>query len=295
VPKSSELPSRDAELPWSPETEYAVVCRDVSKRFYHYEHRTTSLREFFVRSVLRRPIHVRRPHFQISGIDLRVRAGESVAFVGSNGSGKSTMLRLIAGIYPPTTGTIETRGKVGAVIELAAGFHPELTGAENIGLYATVMGLMGRDLERRFDDIVAFAGIEEFLDVPMKYYSSGMKARLGFSVAISVDPEVLLLDEVLAVGDQEFRERCLDRLRTYSGDRHTLIVVSHDLETIRELCTRGIWMESGRIRRDGPLEEVLEEYIEKAGWTPPGEEDSEEVVRPEPAAHLHHTLTGEEA
>lgn len=242
----------------------AVSCSGVGKRFYHYEHRTTSLREFFVRSVLRRPIHIRRPHFQIEHFDLEVARGEAVAFIGANGSGKSTALRLIAGIYPPTTGTIVTHGRVGAVIELAAGFHPELTGAENIALYATVMGLMGPELEERFDSIVAFAGIERFLDVPMKYYSSGMKARLGFSVAISVEPDVLLLDEVLAVGDQEFRDRCMERLHAFRRGGGTMIVVSHDLESVRDLCTRAIWMESGKIRMDGAFDEVAEAYLASA-------------------------------
>lgn len=238
----------------------AVVCHGVGKRFYHYEHRTTSLRELFVRTVLRRAITVRRPHFRIRDFDLTVACGDSVALVGPNGSGKSTVLRLIAGIYPPTTGTIATYGKVGAVIELTAGFHPELTGSENIGLYATLMGLTGRELEERFDSIASFAGIEPFLDVPMKYYSSGMKMRLGFSVAISVEPEILLLDEVLAVGDQEFRERCLGRLRSFKDRGGTMIVVSHDLETVRTLCARAIWLDAGRIRMDGTIDEVLDAY-----------------------------------
>jgi ABC-type polysaccharide/polyol phosphate transport system ATPase subunit len=242
----------------------AVVCRGVEKRFYHYEHRTTSLREFFVRTVLRRPIHVRRPHFQIRDFDLTVRQGESVALIGPNGSGKSTALRLIAGIYPPTSGSIVTHGRVGAVIELAAGFHPELTGGENIALYATVMGLMGRELQARFQSIVDFAGVEQFLDVPMKYYSSGMKARLGFAVAIAVEPDILLLDEVLAVGDQEFRDRCMERLFDFRDRTGTMIVVTHDLETIRSLCSRGVWMESGRVRMEGPIDGVLDAYIESA-------------------------------
>lgn len=244
----------------------AVVCRNVSKRFYHYEHRTTSLREFFVRAILRRPIHVRRPHFQISNFDLLVGRGDSVALVGPNGAGKSTALRLIAGIYPPTTGTIETSGRVGTVIELTAGFHEELTGAENIGLYATVMGLMGRRLDERFDAIVAFAGVEDFINVPMKYYSSGMKARLGFAVAVSVEPDILLLDEVLAVGDQSFREQCLDRLRAFrEEERGTMVIVSHDLDLARTLCSRGVWMEAGRVRMDGPIDTVIDAYMEQSG------------------------------
>jgi len=185
----------------------AVELRGVSKRFYFYEHRTSSLREWFIRRVLRRPLHVRRAEFTLRAVDLRVERGESVALVGPNGSGKSTALRLIAGIYRPSTGRVETNGRITAVIELGAGFHPELTGAENIALYASVLGITRRELAARYDEIVEFAAMSDFLDTPLKYYSSGMEARLAFSVSVCLQPDILLLDEVLAVGDQAFRER----------------------------------------------------------------------------------------
>jgi homopolymeric O-antigen transport system ATP-binding protein len=242
-----------------------VLCRGVVKRFYHYEHRTTSLRELFIRGLLRRPIHVRRARFTLSGFDLRVERGEAVALVGANGSGKSTALRLIAGIYLPSEGVIETRGRVTAVIELGIGFHPELTGAENVALYAAVMGLGRRQLAERLPEIVAFAELGDFLDEPVKYYSSGMQARLAFAVAISVEPDVLLLDEVLAVGDQSFRRRCLDRLRDFHRQGGTLVVVSHDLDTVRELCSRAVWLEDGRVRAEGAVGEVLAAYEAEAG------------------------------
>jgi ABC-2 type transport system ATP-binding protein len=238
----------------------AVALRAVSKRFYFYEHRTSSLREWFIRRVLRRPIHVRRAAFTLHDIDLTVDRGESVALLGRNGSGKSTVLRLIAGIYQASAGTVRTDGRITAVIELGAGFHPELTGAENIALYAAVLGLTRKELAERYDDIVEFAAIPDLPDTPLKYYSSGMEARLAFSVAVCLQPDILLLDEVLAVGDQAFRERCLARLRQYHARGGTLILVSHELEQLRELCSRGVWLDQGRIVMDGPIGMVLERY-----------------------------------
>ncbi|MEP7325703.1 MAG: ABC transporter ATP-binding protein [Gemmatimonadota bacterium] len=238
----------------------AVVCRSVTKRFYHYDHRTTSLRERFIRTVLRRPLHVRHAEFSLEDFDLEVEAGEAVALIGPNGSGKSTVLRLIAGIYAPTQGVVETRGRIAAIIELGVGFNPELTGAENVRLYAAVMGLSRVELAARFDEIVAFADLGHFIDEPVKYYSSGMQARLAFSVAVCVDPDILLVDEVLAVGDQEFRRRCVERLEAFHARGGTLLVVTHDLESVASLCSRAVWVEHGRIRADGPGHEVLAAY-----------------------------------
>jgi ABC-type polysaccharide/polyol phosphate transport system ATPase subunit len=238
----------------------AVELRGVSKRFYYYEHRTNSLREWFIRRILQRPLNVPRAEFWLRGFDLMVNRGESVALIGSNGSGKSTALRLIAGIYRPSSGTIRTRGRLTAVIELGAGFHPELTGADNVALYAAVLGLGRRELLARYDDIVEFAGTRDFMDTPLKYFSSGMEARLAFAVAVCLEPEILLLDEVLAVGDRAFRERCLDRLRSYHARGGTLLLVSHELEQVRALCNRGIWLERGSVKMDGDIDPVLAAY-----------------------------------
>jgi ABC-type polysaccharide/polyol phosphate transport system ATPase subunit len=238
----------------------AVVCRGVTKRFYHYEHRTTSLREAFVRTILRRPIHVRTAEFTLRDFNLQVKRGEAVALIGSNGSGKSTALRLIAGIYAPSIGTIETFGRLAAVIELGVGFHPELTGVENVSLYASVMGLTRHEIAAGLPEIVRFADIGEFVHEPVKYYSSGMQARLAFAVAVCVNPEILLLDEVLAVGDHAFRERCYDRLTAFRDDGGTLVVVSHDASSVRRLCTRALWLEKGRVRMDAGIDEVLSAY-----------------------------------
>ncbi len=238
----------------------AVELRGVSKRFYFYEHRTSSMREWFIRRVLHRPLHVRHAAFSLRGIDLRVNPGEAVALLGANGSGKSTVLRLVAGIYHASSGVVETNGRITAVIELGAGFHPELTGAENIGLYAAVLGLNRRELAERYEEIVEFAAMEGFLDTPLKYYSSGMEARLAFSVAVCLQPAILLLDEVLAVGDRAFRQRCLERLRAFHARGGTLLLVSHELEQVRELCTRGVWLRDGHVVMDGPIDLVLTAY-----------------------------------
>lgn len=237
-----------------------VDCRAVTKRFYFDEHRPVSLREWFIRSVLRKNLKVRHTGFAIRDVTLRIVPGENVALVGSNGSGKSSMLRLIAGIYRPSEGTIVTRGRIAPIIELGAGFHKELTGAENIALYAAVLGLSRRNLAASYDEILDFSGMAEHLDTPLKYLSSGMEARLAFSVAVCVHPNLLLLDEVLAVGDYGFRQRCFDRLRAYNNGGGTIVLVSHDFSQIWDFCSRAIWLEQGAVRMDGEATKVLEAF-----------------------------------
>lgn len=239
----------------------AVLCRDVFKNFYLYSHRTTSLREWFIRTALRRPITVRRAEFSLRGFNLRVGRGEAVALIGPNGGGKSTALRLIAGIYTPTSGTVETSGRIAAVIELGAGFNTDLTGAENLDLYGAIMGLSRSQLAQRYREIVEFAGIGEFIDMPVKYYSSGMVARLAFSVAVNVQPEILLLDEVLAVGDQSFQEKCHNHLRAHRSRGGTMVIVSHSGEVVREMCSRAVWLDSGETRMEGEANAVLDAYL----------------------------------
>jgi lipopolysaccharide transport system ATP-binding protein len=237
-----------------------VRLTGVSKRFYRYQHRTTSLREFFIRSVLRRPLAIKRACFSLERLTLTVARGEAVAFIGRNGSGKSTALRLIAGIYAPSAGEVMVTGRIASVIELGAGFNPELTGRENVALYGAVMGLHRREIAQHLEAIVSFAGLGPFVDEPVKYYSSGMQARLAFAVTVAVDPDILLLDEVLAVGDASFRERCLARLDRFRARGGTLVVVSHDLQQVRRLCDRAVWLEGGRVRREGPAGEVTRAY-----------------------------------
>lgn len=237
-----------------------MECRNVFKEYFVYQQRTNSLRDWVIRTLLRHPIHTGHLFFNLKDFNFVVRKGESVALIGNNGSGKSTALRLMAGIYLPTTGSIQTFGRVGAVIELGAGFHAELTGAENVEIYAALMGLTREQFAVRFQDIIDFSELGEYVNIPVKYYSSGMTARLAFSVAICVQPEILLLDEVLAVGDQGFKEKCLHRLRTYHAEGGTLVIASHSLEMIRELCSRAVWLEHGVIQMDGEINEVIDVY-----------------------------------
>lgn len=249
-----------------PHVEDAVIeCRNVAKRFFIYQHRTTTLQELVRRVVLRQPVHVRKPLFQLEGFNLTVHRGETVALIGANGSGKSTALRLIAGVYTPSEGTVATSGRIVAVIELGATFQPELTGDENLWLYAIALGLRPDDIRRRSEEMYSFAGIPEFANVPLKYYSSGMRVRLAASVAFNADPDILLLDEVLAVGDAEFGRRCLARLEAFQASGGTMVMVSHSLLTVRRLCSRAVWMERGRVRMSGPAAEVTQAYAEAIG------------------------------
>lgn len=237
-----------------------VVCRDVAKRFHVYEHRTASLRELFIRLLRRERITALRPYFALAGLDLTIRRGEAVALIGANGSGKSTVLRLLAGVYPPSGGEILISGRIAAVLALGTGFHPELSGWANIRLYASILGLGRREVAQRLDAIAASADIGAFIDMPVKYYSTGMQARLAFAVAMSAEPDILLLDEVLAVGDAAFQERCLAHLRRYRASGRTLVVVSHDLDVVTQLCERAVWLEAGRIRMSGEVDTVVDAY-----------------------------------
>ena len=240
----------------------AAECRGVVKTFYEYQHRTTSARQAFIRLTKLKPIHVRRPIFTLSGLNLVVEPGESVAFIGHNGSGKSTALRLIAGVYRPTEGTVKTRGRVGAVLALGNGFHGDLTGRENVAFTGAVLGLRRSELSERFNQIVEFADIGKFMEMPVKYYSSGMKARLGFAIAVSVSPDLLILDEVLAVGDAEFSNRCLEWIQAFREGGGTILFASHDLGSLVRLCTRTVWLERGRTRMSGPTDEVIAAYTD---------------------------------
>ncbi len=195
-------------------------------------------------------------------LSFEVEPGEILGVIGPNGAGKSTLLKLLAGVLAPTRGTIRTPRRIGALIELAAGFHSELTGRENVYLQGAVMGMSRREIESKFSRIVEFAGLEPFLDTQVKRYSSGMTARLGFSIAAHIDPEVLLIDEVLAVGDHEFQTRATDRIREMVGRGIPAIVVSHQLERIRELCDRALFLSEGAIRHRGPPAECIARYLE---------------------------------
>lgn len=196
----------------------------------------------------------------LTGVSFALRHGECLGIVGHNGAGKSTVLNLITGLCLPSSGAVTVEGKVAALLDLGSGFHPELTGAENIQVNAALLGLTRRQTEEQFDDIVTFAGIGEFIREPLRTYSAGMVMRLAFAVAIHVDPDILVIDEVLGVGDQEFVEKCVDRIEEFRRSGKTMICVSHSTPLISSLCDRVIWLDRGRIVMDGPAASVLREY-----------------------------------
>ncbi|MCD4707626.1 MAG: ABC transporter ATP-binding protein [Candidatus Sabulitectum sp.] len=192
----------------------------------------------------------------------QISPGESVALVGSNGAGKSTTLKLLAGIYSPTSGKVRTSGRIASLLDLGVGFHPELTGAENVFLNGALLGFDQKRMVELIPGIAEFSMLERFMDTPVKYYSSGMFMRLGFALATSVNPDILLVDEVLAVGDAVFQAKCYDRIFGFRESGKTIVFVSHDPEAVRRLCTRAIWLDSGRVRMDGPVDDVLGTYLD---------------------------------
>jgi len=198
----------------------------------------------------------------LRGIDLEIPHGSTFGIIGGNGSGKSTLLKLLAGILRPDEGTAEVDGRLSALLELGAGFHPELTGRENVYLNGAILGFTSREIRRRFDDIVGFAELDRFIDEPVRNYSSGMYVRLGFSVAIHVEPDILLVDEVLAVGDHAFQKRCLDRFAQLKEEGRTIILVSHDLDMVGWLCEQTAWIQQGTLQAVGPSPEVIDRFLE---------------------------------
>jgi ABC-type polysaccharide/polyol phosphate transport system ATPase subunit len=195
-------------------------------------------------------------------VTLSIEKGERLGIVGTNGAGKSTLLRLLARIYPATTGTVAVRGTVAPLIEMGAGFNPELSGYDNILLNGAMLGFTRKQMQAKVDGIHEFTGLREFADLPLKYYSSGMYMRLAFGVATEVDPNILLVDESLGVGDRAFQDKAKARIRSLLDRSHVVILVSHDLNSLRDLCTRGLWLEKGSVMADGPIDEVVDRYIE---------------------------------
>jgi ABC-2 type transport system ATP-binding protein len=230
-----------------------VEISDVSKRFVIRKEK--SLKERLV-NFGRSNLH-KEDFWALRDVNLTIDAGTTVGLVGPNGSGKSTLLKTIGGIIQPTTGDVRLRGRLAALLELGAGFHPDLTGRENVFLNAALLGLSRQQTEKYFDAIVDFSGIEPFIDTQVKFYSSGMYVRLAFAVAVHVDPDVLLVDEVLAVGDEPFQRKCLDRIRAFQHEGRTIILVTHSLETVAEMCDRAVVLERGRVLADGAPVEAL--------------------------------------
>jgi ABC-type polysaccharide/polyol phosphate transport system ATPase subunit len=237
----------------------AIVLSQVGKCYYLHRHKVFLLTEIFRRLVGKKM--EREEFWALRNVTLSISEGESVAIVGRNGAGKSTLLGLLAGTVYPTLGTVSVRGRVGALLELGAGFHIDLTGRENIYLNASLLGLQKAEVDERFDRIVNFSGLAEFIDVPLRTYSSGMQVRLGFSVAAHTDPKILLMDEVFAVGDQEFQEKCMERIQEFKAQRKTMLFVGHGLKALEGICERAVWLEHGRMVADGPFDEVLSRYV----------------------------------
>ena len=199
--------------------------------------------------------------YALKGISFSVKSGETLAIIGKNGSGKSTLLGVMSRVYRPTSGIVTMNGRVSSLLELGAGFHPELTGIENIYLNGSILGMRRKEIDKRRDAIISFSELEGFIDAPIRTYSSGMIMRLGFSIAIQVDPDILLVDEVLAVGDESFQKKCYAKVRELQSQGKTIIFVSHDLKAVREVASRAIWLDSGEIRADDGVEAVLDAYL----------------------------------
>jgi ABC-type polysaccharide/polyol phosphate transport system ATPase subunit len=237
----------------------AIVVDDVAKRFRLIHERNSTLKAM-VFSGFRRTVH--EEFWALKGVSFEVEQGTTYGLIGHNGSGKSTLLKCMARIYRPDRGEIRTRGRVSALLELGAGFHPELSGRENVYLNASILGLSRREVDRRFDEIVGFAGLEQFIDTPVKNYSSGMFVRLGFSVAITVEPDVLLVDEILAVGDEAFQQRCMEKFADVRRAGRTVVLVSHGLDAVRNICDRAAWLDHGDLVKEGEAHDVVTAYQE---------------------------------
>jgi lipopolysaccharide transport system ATP-binding protein len=239
----------------------SVICfENVSKRFILHHERARSFQELLINSFHRRN-GSREEFWALRDVSFCVEAGETLGIVGENGAGKTTILKLIARILEPTSGVVSVRGRVAGLLELGAGFHPDLTGRENIFLNGSLMGLGRAAIQARLEEIIHFAELEHFIDVPIKHYSSGMHLRLGFAIAIALDPDILLTDEILAVGDEAFQRKCLERIQAYRQGGRTVVLVSHDMNQVRAFCTRAIWLEQGKIRAMGDVYEVTDLYL----------------------------------
>lgn len=246
----------------------AIEVHEVSKRFRLRKQRFQTLKE---RVIFLRQARVFNEFWALKDVTLDIPSGTTFGLIGANGSGKTTLLRLMAGILKPTKGEIKVKGRVAALLELGAGFHPDLTGRENVYLNASILGTPKREVDLAFDSILQFAELEEFIDQPVRNYSSGMYVRLGFSVAIHMDPDILLVDEVLAVGDEAFQEKCLAKVREFQREGRTILVVTHGLDVVRDICHQAAYLDHGELVVVGNPTEVIRAYRDKVATTPSGE------------------------
>lgn len=240
----------------------AIEVRNVGKKFKLHSDRSGSVKELLTS---RRRQSRSSDFWALQDVSLDVPFGSTYGLIGHNGSGKSTLLKLVAGIHRPTTGSIVHNGRISAMLELGAGFHPELSGRDNIYLNGSILGLTRRQVSAAIDDIVDFSGLADFIDSPVKVYSSGMYVRLGFAIAVNLDPEILIIDEVIAVGDEDFQRRCFDHLSTLKRRGVTIVLVSHSLGLVQTLCDQVAWLDHGKLRAAGPAPAVTQEYLAEVG------------------------------
>ena len=239
----------------------AITIKNMSKDFIIYADKANTLKERIVRFSNNK----KEVRHILKNINLEIKKGETVALIGVNGSGKSTLLKLITKIIYPTSGSIKVKGKLASLLELGAGFHPDFSGRENIYFNASIFGLTKSEIDSRLDDIIAFSELGSFIDTPVRTYSSGMYMRLAFSVAINVDADIILIDEILAVGDQRFQEKCMNKMQELKKMGKTMVFVSHSKEAVEFLCDRAVWINNGEIQKDGKTKEVLKEYSKVCG------------------------------
>lgn len=242
----------------------AIEVENVSKRFRLQTVQShTTLKSAVVNLVTRRSNPRRESSFHaLKGVDLAIEQGRTVGFIGRNGSGKSTLLKLLAGILRPDSGRVRVHGKVSALLELGAGFHPEFSGRENVFINGAILGIPKKEMRRRFDEIVRFAELEAFIDEPVRTYSSGMYMRLGFAVAVHADPDILLIDEFLAVGDEAFQKRCGQKIAEFQRKGKTIVIVSHDLQAVKGRCDEVLWLDEGIVRGRGEPKRVIDLYLQ---------------------------------
>lgn len=260
---SDSKPERAGERsPHSVAAQPLVELRDASLRFVSYSDKQYSIKRAAIDLLMRRDGPPPSNEFwALKDINLTVHKKERIGIVGSNGAGKSTLLRMLARIYTPSAGSVTIRGNVAPLIEMGAGFNPELSGTDNIMLNGAMLGFARKEMEQKVEGIYDFTGLKEFADLPLKYYSSGMYMRLAFAIATEVDPDILLVDEALNVGDAAFVDKAKARIRGLLDRSHVVIVVSHDMDSLREICTRGLWMKKGQVVADGPIDEVIDDYM----------------------------------
>ena len=243
---------------------YAIDVDNVTRIYQKYSarHRFQTFKSALLKGDFLRALRPDELVTALDGVNLKIEKGQTFGIIGENGSGKSTLLKVVAGIAKPSSGRVRTQGKVSALIELGAGFHPEITGRENVTINGIMLGLSKKEIQQKFDEIVRFAELEEFIDAPVKTYSSGMYMRLGFSVAINVNPDILLIDEVLAVGDASFVPKCLDRIDDFRRRKKTILFVSHDLPTVAKICDKVAWMKGGKLMMVGEPKRVVDAYLQ---------------------------------